>query len=309
MIVQVVDQVRGPGIGASMAAACLGVSPYLSPIGAFLQLTGRATSTSNRFSRWGQILEPIIRGDYAARHRYDRPREVEIFVPASSLYHPEYPWLRATPDGIVREWITTFTAADGTEVGYFDRHLVQVKCVDARIAWHWGLGKVKSAPAHYRIQAVVEMAVTGLPRNDFAVLCGGNDDWEVIVERDLDLESAVIARLAQFWDALQRDEPPAIDESEDWRAYFADRLPKEKAPMVADHNAEAWIEEWKRARETREQAERDEETAKNHLLAIAVAGNATSINSDHGPILVVRSSNKPPYLKAPSSWAIDKDVQ
>lgn len=43
-VVRAVQQTRGAGLGASLAAACLGVSPYMSPIGAWMQLKGWAQS-------------------------------------------------------------------------------------------------------------------------------------------------------------------------------------------------------------------------------------------------------------------------
>lgn len=310
MLVQVVEQQRGPGIGASMAAECLGVSPYGSPITAFLKLTGRLQSTAGEAAFWGQVHEPTVRAVYAAKHGYDRPGEIEIVVPTASLYHPEFPWLRATPDGIVRQWLAELATINGVRVGYLDQHLVQVKTVDARILWHWGLSdRNRSPPPHYRVQSVVEMAVTRLPRCEFAVLCGGNKYFEVAVERDRELEDMTIEQLARFWDALQRDEPPDLDESDDWRVYFADRLPKVKAEVIATGDTLDWIEAWRDARDRAVKAEADEALAKNQLLAIAVDAGATTIASPHGPIQVVRSTNKAPYMKAPTSWAVDKEIQ
>ena len=173
MTVQVVDQVRGPGLGASMAAACLGVSPYLSPIGAWLRLKGRTPDTAGPQAEWGNILEPVVRGYYAARHGLSvgDERSPTILVPTHSMYRADLPWLRATPDGIVREWVTPPSAWTPSDDGpvpsppyWRNRHLVQVKTCDQRLRWHWGLNpRTPSAPPHYRIQAVVEMAVTGQP--------------------------------------------------------------------------------------------------------------------------------------------------
>lgn len=304
-LVQVVDQIRGHGIGASMAAACLGCSPYLSPIGAWLVLKGKAQKEAGAPAEWGQILEPVIRGYYTARHGYVAPR-FEVHVPPASVHHRELPWLRATPDGIVRERV--LAAGDGWQLldgnPWADRHLVQVKTVDQRLGWHWGLNpRLRSAPAHYRIQAVIEMAVTGLARCDFAVLCGGNDYFEVIVERDAELEASVLERLAIFWESLAADEPPPLDHADDWRVYFADRLPKQRIEVIAPVEVEQALATWKHAAELQEAAERDAALAKNQILAAAAQEQATAFESKHGRVVVVQAKDRAPYVKAPTGWA------
>jgi len=310
--VQVVDQVRGPGLGASMAAACLGVSPYLSPIGAWLRLKGRTPDTAGPQAEWGNILEPVVRGYYAARHGLSvgDERSPDILVPTHSMYRADLPWLRATPDGIVREWVTPPSTwmpfddgPDPSSPYWRHRHLVQVKTCDQRLRWHWGLNpRTPSVPPHYRIQAVVEMAVTGLDRCDFAVLCGGNDYFEVIVERDAELEASVLAGLASFWASLERDEPPTLDGADDWRVYFSDRLPKVKTEVIAPAHVETALDAWHEARAQAGAATAAIALLKNQIMAAAAEEQATAFESKHGRVLVIQPKNKPPYVKAPSDW-------
>lgn len=300
MTVHLVNQRRADGIGASLAAACLGVSPYLSPIGAWLQLRGMAKATpGGAAAEWGQIIEPVIRGYYAAKHGHDKPGVSEIVVPTESVIHPEHAWLHATPDGIVREWF------DGQPI---DLRGLECKTVDSRIAWQWGLDRrVRTPPPHYRIQAVIQMACTSLPRVDFAALFGGNDYAECIVERDLDLEATACERLAVFWASLDAEDPPAIDGADEWRDYFADRLPAVKSRALAHRSVENLLDEWKRLRDAIDVATKDEATVKNQILAAAVDARANVLDSDHGPVLVVMPKGKRPYLKAPIAWGIDKE--
>lgn len=282
MIVQNVQQTRGAGLGASQAASALGISPYLSPIGLYLQLKGKAESFGGAPAEWGQILEPVVRGYYAARHGY------EIYVPTESMYHPELPWLRATPDGIVN-----------------GRHLVQIKTVDWRIRWHWG--SPPSPPPHYRIQAVVEMAVTGLPTDDFAVLCAGNEYFECTVERDLELEGMVLEKLGEFWAGFVADVPPAIDAADEWRAYFADRLPKQRVEVTATASVEDLLDEWRESMKNEKAAKAQAALIKNKLLEFADVEQATSIASSHGRVPIVQPANRNPYVKAPASWGMEDE--
>src|SRR5690349_21449797 len=84
------------GVGASSAAAAGGVSEYRSPLDAWLEATGRvAPFSGNERTRWGQVLEPVIRAHYVELHA------VTVHVPPESLFHPEHDFIRATPDGIV----------------------------------------------------------------------------------------------------------------------------------------------------------------------------------------------------------------
>lgn len=248
-------------------------------------------------AEWGHILEPVIRGYYAARHGYDQP-DLSIDVPTESLYHRELTWLRATPDGIVRS-----LTPDGE---WISMRRVQVKNVGPRTSLHWGLdSRARSVPPHYRIQDVVEAAVTGIGSCDFAVLFGGNDYAEFPIERDRDLEESVLEQLAAFWRLVETDTPPEVDHAEEWRAYFADRLPTERVVTSADENLEAWIDRWKSARDVRVNADRDESCAKNNVLEAAATAAANRIKSRHGEIAVIQPKGRAPYVKAPASWGVE----
>jgi len=302
VIVQVVDQKRGAGIGASTAAAALGCHPFLSRIGLWLQLTGHnVTRRTGSEAEWGTLLEPVVRGYYAARHGYTGEHK-RIVVPTESIYHPDMPWLRCTPDGICEE-----DYPDGLGDGSFATKLVQVKCPTIYTSWHWGHPAARSVPPHYRIQAVVEMAITGLPRVDFAVLCGGFDYFEVSVEHDAELEEVTLDHLRQFWRLVETRTEPDIDGDDDWRAYFADRLPRERFEIVADPSVEALMNAWRDAEIGLRTAQGDLDAVKNRILKVAVENRATHIKTDHGRVSVQVSKAGNAFVRAPKEWAIDKE--
>jgi predicted phage-related endonuclease len=84
------------GVGASSAAAAIGVSEYRSRLDAWLEATGRVAGfAGNERTQWGQVLEPVIRAHYVELHA------VTVHVPPQSLFHREHSFIRATPDGIV----------------------------------------------------------------------------------------------------------------------------------------------------------------------------------------------------------------
>lgn len=299
-IVNAIRQKLGAGIGGSQAAAALGISPWMSQLKLWLILTGRATNNvTSEAAEWGQILEPVVRGYYAARNGHTGEHS-RIIVPTESIYHPTIPWLRATPDGLIEEDFPSFISETGPK-SYLEKAL-EVKCPSWRTAWQWGHPKARSVPPHYRIQGVVEMAVTGLPRVDFAVLIGGNDYFEIPVERDVELEEQTLEGLARFWHLVETDTPPDVDDSADWRAYFADRLPRERFEAKAAPEVEFLMDEWFQAHLALKAANERNELAKNRILKVAVDAGANRLLTDHGNVSVRRSTADNLFIVAPDTW-------
>lgn len=293
------------GIGASEAAAALGMDPWRSKIRLWMELVGEAEREPvGAPGEWGVILEPVVRAYYAKQHG------CTVLVPPASLYHPVMPWLRATPDGMVDirldGWIND---EDDHHVDWSQPipsgqrpRLVQVKCPTWRTGWMWGSPKARTCPPHYRVQAAVEMAVTGLPEVDFAVLVGGSEYLEVTVKHSPEFEAVILADLADFWDLVQTKTPPPVDDARDWRRYFADRLPKQRIEITAHAEVEELMDRWHDAYVARREADATVELCRNEMMAIASANHATVINTQHGDVTVVQPKGKDPYIKAPAEW-------
>lgn len=254
------------GVGASSAAAAIGVSDYRRPIDAWLEATGRAASfEGNEKTRWGQALEPVIRAHYVEKNG------VAVHVPPTSLFHRELPFVRATPDGIVLdargEWLF---------VG------PQVKNVGLRQAPNWADG---NTPADYLIQGVVEMAVCDLPRIDFAVLIGGQEYREVTIERDEELEAEVIDGLRSFWRLVETDTQPVIDDSKSWRSFLLKQI-KRRVTITASEDAERCIARWREVAREIKSLKSEEQTLKNLVCAELAAANANAMKSSLGNISI-----------------------
>lgn len=259
------------GVGASSAAAAIGVSDYDTPLDAWLVATGKVEPfAGNKQTRWGQILEPVIRANYIEK------RGVTVYVPPVSLFHRELPFVRATPDGIVvgpeNEWLF---------VG------PQCKNVGLRQAPKW----LDGVPTDYLIQGVVEMAVTDLPRIDFAVLIGAQDDREFTIWRDADLEADVLEQLGEFWKLVESNTQPAITESKKFRSHLLAQI-KRKATVEASEATAKSIEKWRKVARAIKRLQRHEKQLKNVVLAELAAANANAMTSPLGRITVSGSRRK-----------------
>ncbi|CAG4897040.1 YqaJ viral recombinase family nuclease [Paraburkholderia gardini] len=190
-------QVRKSGIGASDAAAAVGLSPYQSQLELWLTKTDRDTTlpkpdpddtTEPVF--WGTILEPIVAASYT-KQTGNRVRRVNAV-----LRHPTIPWMLANLDREV--------------VGVPGVQLLECKTAGEFGARLWRDG----VPEYVQLQVMHQLAVTGKQAVDVAVLlCGQKLDVHRI-ERD----DALIARLveleAAFWRYVETDTPPPADGSE-----------------------------------------------------------------------------------------------
>jgi putative phage-type endonuclease len=227
---------RRQGIGASDAAAAVGLSKWCTPLELYLIKRGELETTENEPMRWGTALEPVIRQEYA--NRTGRT----VILPGL-LRHPRIEFALATPDGI----------ADG------DR-LLEVKT--ARTAQDWGEPGTNEIPTEYMLQVQHALAVVGLVVCDVAVLVGGQDFRLYEVEADHELQEMLFDQEAEFWRRVREGDPPEPSNRDDvrrrWR--YSSGL-----SVKASQEVLAMVAELKRLREVVSQ-----EDAKCEALAAAI---------------------------------------
>lgn len=140
------------GIGGSEAAACVGLSPWKTPLELWKEKTGviseKDLSDKESVSR-GVRLEPALRELYRALH----PEYNVEYYKYDLLFQSERPWLFATLDGeIVTE--------DGT------RGILEIKTSEPANAAKWQEW-ADGIPQHYYCQCLHQLLATGYA---FAVL-------------------------------------------------------------------------------------------------------------------------------------------
>lgn len=187
---------RKGGIGASEAAAALGVNPYKSPIELWAEKCGLCEPpdlSENEAVEFGVRLERPILEAYSAR----TGRQVEPWPQNEIARHETIPWLICTPDA-------KQIAADEPKTG-----IAQIKTAGAFMASEWKDGP----PLHYQVQLQHEMIVTGHSWGTLVVLIGGQRLRYFDCEANAKFAAALVSKLEAFWECVQTRTPPEVDAS------------------------------------------------------------------------------------------------
>jgi putative phage-type endonuclease len=191
--------VRKQGIGASDAAAAVGLSPYQSPLELWMIKTGRDSdmpkvdpNDESSPMYWGTILEPIVAQHYSKRtgHKVRRINSV--------LQHPDTDkhWMLANLD---------YTVVSSDEV-----QILECKTAGEFGSRLWRDG----VPEYVQCQVQHQLAVTGKIAADVCVLICGQEIRIHRIERDDELIARLIELERQFWHYVETDKPPPADGSE-----------------------------------------------------------------------------------------------
>lgn len=165
---------RFRGIGASEAAAAIGMSPWQTPLELWKLKTGVIAAkdlSGNAAVQQGNRMEPILRVFYAAIHtEYD-----VAHFPYDILYQSERPWLFATLDG-------ELTDKDGR------KGVLEIKTATPNGKAGWDKWSNGGMPQNYFIQTLHQMLATGYEFvRLFAALYSLNGD---ITLREYEIERA-----------------------------------------------------------------------------------------------------------------------
>lgn len=271
------------GLGASEIPMVAGLSPFGTAWDVYeAKVSGRPKPTTEAME-WGLRLEPAIRGKYCddTGHR--------VIVPRRSLFHPDRPWQRATPDGMV------YLNADELDLEVLSRMaaemlverspdlLLQAKNVSEWMGrTHWD-----GVPDYVQAQVQWEMSVTGAKAADVAALVGGRSYYCERVHRDESLISDLLAVGEEFVQRTARGLKPEIDHTAACRAHFQNRMKSTaNIEVQASPEAEAAIARWRKAHIAAGDAEQELETARNLVRAVIADSQAASITWSGGTVNV-----------------------
>ena len=192
-------EARKQGIGASEAAAAIGISPYQSQLELWMIKTGRLAQTeedpfqsAHAPMYWGNILEPIIAEHYT-KLTGRKTRRVNAI-----LQHPDkdLSWMLANLDYSV--------VGDGT-----------VQILECKTAGEYGAKLWKDGvPHYYQCQVQHQLAVTGKQTAEVAVLLCGQEFRVYRIERDDEFIAQLIRLEREFWSYVESNTPPPADGSD-----------------------------------------------------------------------------------------------
>ena len=254
---------RRKGIGGSDAAAVLGLNPWASPLSVYLSKLGLTEpKEENRAMRLGKRMEPVILDEYLRETGGRASLNGRVFR------HPDFPEILGTPDAL----------REDESVG------VELKWIGDRSAHFWGESGTDEIPDYYLCQVAVYMAITNRGAWDLAAIIGGRDLRVYRIERNLELEAELLARLRAFWrDHILAQVPPEVDGSADARRWIEARFPRQRATLrPATAQEELWARELAAVREAKERVAADEERLRN--LLTASIGDAEGIEGAFGKV-------------------------
>lgn len=186
---------RRVGIGGSDAAAALGISPWKTRLELWHEKTsGTRESLDSMRLRFGHAAERFIFDEYLAK----RPETHGALWPQYVVaQHPDYLWMICTPDAVA-------ISSDGCGI-------VQIKTASAYRREEWEEGPL----AHYVVQCIHEMAVTGANWCDLVVMFGAGERLDVhrIARNEIEI-AGLIALETQFWGDVQAGTQPGLSQDE-----------------------------------------------------------------------------------------------
>lgn len=203
---------RTGGIGASEAAAIVGLSPWCDNVELWRRKTGRVSApdiSNNDAVKYGHDAEPLVRGlfalDYAERY------ETEYRGGFDMVFHPEHKFIFATLDGRLREKSTG-------RLGVLEIKTTNIVQSMQKEKW-WSDGQ-PCIPDQYYCQVLWQLIASGF---DFAVLhaqlkynYGGDIRTErrsYFIERSekLDDINYLYREGVNFWtEYVQKDKQPPL---------------------------------------------------------------------------------------------------
>lgn len=248
---------RRHGLGGSEVAAAMGLSPWESPFSLWHRKRGEIGDIEDTPSmEWGRRLEDVVVAKFVEMHP-------ELVVARSGTWcHEDRPWQIATPDRLLYGAAAFLGRSTPVEV-------LEVKT--AHDADGWGEDGTDEIPVYYRVQILWYLDTFDLPRAHVAVLIGGSDYREYVVDYDADEAKALRAAARLFLDSIAADDRPDIDAH--GQTYQAIRelhpdIDETVDVELSDEHAERYV----RARAALKAAEADEQEARS--IVADVMGDA-----------------------------------
>ena len=265
-------------IGASEAAAALGISPWTSPLELYKRKRGELPEVETTMAmRRGTALEPVILDAYA--EKYATPEGDALTCSPPIHRHADHLWMGAS-----------FDALRGSPP-----RVVEAKSVSYFASRSWGEPGTDEVPDYYLVQVMhqLEVALSIWPDAEktahLVALVEGEEDIRVYpITYDADLAAAIVAAERDLWERIQAGNPPDPTTGADVSMLF----PRSTAEVVIA-SADVYAA-WEELVEVRARLKADEARKKElaDLLQVAMLDHDTLADAD-GRKLVTWKTGKP----------------
>lgn len=203
-VIQTVGELdRQRYLGGSDVAAILGISPWRTPLDVYLdKVEGKRPDdpAKAQIFRRGARMEPYILDLLTEEHG------IQIVNRGQRYRDQQHDFIAAEIDA---------EAATGENI--------EVKSANQFAAKNWGAEWTDEIPVYYTAQAMHGMMVHPADATIFPVLIGSDDFRVYRVERDEETIDAIRDKEVEFWDRVQRrDPPPATTVSDVLRLFDRD---------------------------------------------------------------------------------------
>lgn len=291
-------ELRRSGLGGSDVPAILGEVPRRKAIDVWLEKMQRpeveAFEGNNR-TRWGQKLEPLIAQVIADEWAKACGLEVRRVGVAR---HKDRPWQLGSADrlGYLVERAgkappaRTARLVKGGRLSQPDEGLeIKTHGYNAGRDYDQEDGSEDAVPTKIRLQCDWYMSVFDLPRWNLAALIDTADDREFVIERDLDLEAALLEEMDRWWQVhIVGGKMPDPDGSPRFERYVRERYKDHDVEIVRRPEMAAAMRAYREAHEAAKVAEAAKDLAKQQLcLAI---GDKAGIESAAGIVTWKRAA-------------------
>lgn len=198
---------RRSGIGGSDASTIVGLNPYSSPYYLFCDKMGALPEKEdNEAMRQGRDLEQYVANRWMERTGKRVKRNNTMW--RSTVW----PWMLADID---REIVGENAGLECKTTSVYNKH-------------DFASGEI---PLTYYVQCQHYMAVMGFDRMYLAVLVLNRGFYDFVIERDEEEISSLAAAEGEFWDRLQREEPPELDGSDATMTALKQLYPEEDSGL------------------------------------------------------------------------------
>ncbi len=187
-MVSFTQEERKQYIGGSDISVVMGMNRWKTPLKLWLEKTGEIEPddlSKVEAVHFGTKLEDIVAKEFAERNNLEVRQAPKMYT------HKDYPFMAAHIDRIV-------TNSDA---------LLECKTCSTFKDKEWDGNNI---PQEYVLQVMWYLGITGRKKGYIACLVGGQKYIQKEIEFDQEMFDIMVQRAIEFWDKVQKNEPPEI---------------------------------------------------------------------------------------------------